>query len=241
VLIMDQTKASEHHQVLMLAVRFGERALPLAWRVAATAGAIGFTGQKTLLDAVTPWLPSGVEVCLMADRFYGTPNLIELAKAKGWSYRLRLKANLRALVESRSATLAQHVGRNGCYLSNVELTHRRVVTNIGIIRDPGHAEPWLIAMSEKPGYLTTLDDAARWGIEPMFADFKSRGFGLEQSQLRRPDRLARLLLVMSLALHVAVSTGLWDATNNPAADEKKPPPVSPEISIGADCPGSPAG
>ena len=78
--------------------------------------------------------------------------------------------------------------------------------------------------SEKPGYLTTLDYAARWGIEPMFSDFKSRGFGLEQSQLRSPDRLARRLLVMSLALHVAVSTGLWDATNNPAADEKSPRP-----------------
>ena len=75
----------------------------------------------------------------------------------------------------------------------------------------------------------------------MFADFKSRGFGLEQSQLRSPDRLARLLLVMSLALHIAVSTGLWDATNNPAANEKKLPSVSPEISIEADCPGSPAG
>jgi hypothetical protein len=34
---------------------------------------------------------------------------------------------------------------------------------------------------------------------------------------------------------------LWDATNNPSADEKKPPPVSPETSIGADCPRSPAG
>src|SRR6201995_1670863 len=241
VLIMDQTKASERHQVLMLAVRFGERALPLAWRVAATAGAIGFPEQKRLLDAVTSRLPSGVEVCLMADRFYGPPALIDLAKTKGWSYRLRLKANLRAVVAGRSTTLVQHAGRSGCYLSNVELTDRRVVTNIGIIRDPGPDEPWLIAMSEKPGYLTTLDYSARWGIEPMFSDFKSRGFGLEQSQLRRPDRLARLLLVMSLALHVAVSTGLWDATNNPAADEKKPPPVSPEIAIEADCPGSPAG
>jgi hypothetical protein len=33
---MDQTKARERHQVLMLAVRCGERALPLAWCVAAT-------------------------------------------------------------------------------------------------------------------------------------------------------------------------------------------------------------
>ena len=29
-LILDQSKISERHQVLMLAVRFGERALPLA-------------------------------------------------------------------------------------------------------------------------------------------------------------------------------------------------------------------
>jgi hypothetical protein len=79
-------------------------------------------------------------------------------------------------------------------------------------------------MSEKPDYLTTLDDAARWGIELMVSDSKSRGFGLEQSQLRSPDRLARRLLVMSLALHVAVSTGLRDATNNPSADEKSPLP-----------------
>jgi hypothetical protein len=32
-LILDQSKMSDRHQVLMLALRWGERALPLAWRV----------------------------------------------------------------------------------------------------------------------------------------------------------------------------------------------------------------
>jgi hypothetical protein len=54
-LILDQSKLSDRHQVLMLALRCGERALPLAWRVEATDGAIGF--EKALLDAVAPWLP----------------------------------------------------------------------------------------------------------------------------------------------------------------------------------------
>ena len=45
-------------------------------------------------------------------------------------------------------------------------------------------------MSAKPGYLTTLGYADRWGIEPMFSDFKSRGFGLEQPHIQYPDRLA---------------------------------------------------
>ena len=84
-------------------------------------------------------------------------------------------------------------------------------------------------MSDTPGYVTTLDYTARWGIEPMFSDFKSRGFGLEQSQLRTPERLARLLLVMSLALYFAVSTGLWDAATNPTVDEKKAPDGNPPI------------
>jgi hypothetical protein len=40
-LIRDQSKISDRYQVLMLAGRVGERALPLAWRVETTAGAIG--------------------------------------------------------------------------------------------------------------------------------------------------------------------------------------------------------
>lgn len=226
-LIMDQTKASDRHQILMLSLRFGDRALPLAWRVEATEGAIGFACQKALLAAITPWLPPETDVCLMADRFYGTPELIAFAIAQGWDYRLRLKGNLSVFIDGHKSRLDQHIDRQRPYLRDVALTWRRVATNIGIINDPGHAEPWFIAMSDEPGYLTTLDYTARWGIEPMFSDFKSRGFGLEQSQLRTPDRLARLLLVMSLALYFAVSTGQWDAANNPSVDEKKLPPVNP--------------
>ena len=115
-------------------------------------------------------------------------------------------------------------------MEDVELTGRRARTHIGIIHDPGHAEPWIIAMYRfalpkgpaKPGYLRTLEYSARWGIEPMFSDFKSRGFGIEDTQLRYADRLDRLILVMALALYVAVSTGQWDAVHHPTPSEKKP-------------------
>jgi hypothetical protein len=73
-LILDQSKMSDRHQVLMLALRWDERALPLAWRVEATDGAIGFETQKALLDVVVAWLPARVR--LMGDRFYGTADLI---------------------------------------------------------------------------------------------------------------------------------------------------------------------
>jgi len=82
-------------------------------------------------------------------------------------------------------------------------------------------------MSEKPGYLSTLDYSNRWGIEPMFSDFKSRGFGIEHTHIHYPERLGRLILVMALALYWAVSTGMWDAIRNPNPAEKKPQTVSP--------------
>jgi hypothetical protein len=94
-------------------------------------------------------------------------------------------------------------------------------------------------MSEKPSYRRTLEYAGRWGIEPMFSDFKSRGFGIEDTQLRYADRLDRLILVMSLALYVAVSTGQWDAAHHPTPSEKKVPQTSPEKSPEAEPLGSP--
>jgi hypothetical protein len=189
-LILDQTTASDRHQILMLSVRWGERALPLAWRVEETAGAIGFATQQELLAVVAGWLPADLGVVLLADRFYGTPAMIRWCRDRGWDYRLRLKGNLLARCGTTRTTTGALALAGGHYFEAVVLTGQRVTTNIGIIRDPGHAEPWIIAMSAKPGYLTTLGYADRWGIEPMFSDFKSRGFGLEQTHIQYPDRLA---------------------------------------------------
>jgi hypothetical protein len=38
----------------------------------------------------------------------------------------------------------------------------------------------------------------------MFSDFKSRGFGLEETQLQVPERLDRLILIMALAMYGCV-------------------------------------
>lgn len=76
-------------------------------------------------------------------------------------------------------------------------------------------------MSERPGYLRILEYSQRWGIEPMFSDFKSRGFGVEDTQIGYADRLDRLILVMALALYWAVSTGQWDALHHATPNEKK--------------------
>jgi len=95
-LILDQSKVSDRHQVLVPSVRWGGRVLPVAWRVAETDGAIGFAVQQDLLDAVRGWLPAETAVALRGDRFHGAPDLIRRCQEHGWDHSLRLKGNLLA-------------------------------------------------------------------------------------------------------------------------------------------------
>lgn len=159
--VLDQSKISDRHHVLMLALRYGERALPLAWRVEATDGAIGFTTQKELLAAA--WLPVGATVRLMGDRFYGTADLIGWCQDHNGGYRFRLKGNLTVFDGTEKTTAAACAKERIFSLEDVELTTRRGRTDIGIIHDPGHPEPWIIALAERPGYLRTLEDG---GVRP---------------------------------------------------------------------------
>lgn len=222
VLMIDQSKASDLHQMVMVSVRVGNRALPLAWRVKETQGTIGFAEQRAALSPVLAMLPDGAKPVLMGDRFYGSPDLIAWCRKQGWRWRLRLKQDLLVFEDGGESTLGECFARGEHRLANVELTHKRVRTHVAMIHEEGHPEPWIIAMSEPPTPHRALDYGLRWGIEAMFSDFKTRGFGLENSQIQYPERLSRLILVMALALYWAVSTGMWDADRNPTPAEKKP-------------------
>jgi Transposase DDE domain len=53
------------------------------------------------------------------------------------------------------------------------------------------------------------DYAQRWGIETLFGIFKTRGFCLESTHLTDPERLSKLIALLSLALCWVVLTGEW--------------------------------
>src|SRR3974377_1247302 len=94
VVMIDQSKVNDAHQMVMVSLRVGERALPLAWRRKKTQAAIGFSTQKEALQAVAALLPEGARVTLMGDRFYGSPALIDWCREKGGGWGLRSKTAL---------------------------------------------------------------------------------------------------------------------------------------------------
>lgn len=221
ILGIDQSKVSDDLQLLMLSIRCGDRALPVAWCVKKTKGNIPFSEQKELLKIVHAYVPKGASVVLMGDRFYGTVDLIAACKGLGWDYRLRLKGNLRVFAGSTETTTGKLAESKATSFEKILLTEAREETNIGVVREEGHPEPWIIAMSKKPTHYRTLDYGMRWSIEALFSDFKTRGFGLEDSQLRYPDRLERLILIMTLALLWSAFSGAFDAFKNSLPYEQK--------------------
>ena len=104
---------------------------------------------------------------------------------------------------------------------NAELYGSGVRTNIGFLQEKGHKEPWIIAMEASPTEKKVRDYGMRWGIENMFSDLKSRGFGLMDSKIQRSERLERLLLIMTIALHWAVSSGIFARQHSAQAGIKR--------------------
>jgi hypothetical protein len=234
IVMMDQSHINDLNEVLMVSLRFRDRALPMAWRVKATQGGIGFEVQEEVLAAVKAMLPQDAAILLCADRFYGTPALVNWCVAAGWDYRIRLKANLTLAHAGGEMTTGEVLALAPEGLTGARLCGTSAATNIFALHEQGHPEPWIIAMAAKPGRVACLDYGLRWGIEAMFSDYKSRGFGLMQSQIQRPDRLEKLILIMAIAMYWAVSCGLQEeAASNPNPSSKKPPARSARCSNSA--------
>jgi hypothetical protein len=221
VLSMDQSQVSKEFECLMVSLRVGERAIPVSWRVIKTKGEIGFDIQKILLQAVFDKMPTSVKIVLMADRFYGTPALISLCQKFKWHYRIRLKGNLTLFHQGGELRSGELIPLGQTALCDVALSNSGVKINIGAIQEQGKPEPWIIAMDCMPTEYKVLDYGMRWSIEPMFSDFKSRGFDITTTQLQHVERIERLILVLSVAYYWAVSTGMQPDLERAKRSKKK--------------------
>lgn len=232
ILMMDQSKISDGMECLMISARLGMRATAIGWKVVQTKGEIGFNEQKELLEKVAKMIPQGINVLLSADRFYGTANLIKWCQDQKWQYRIRLKSNL--ILQHQGGELAtgelQKLGLHA--IEDAELNKTGVKTNIGVLHEQGHKEPWIIAMDCKPNKGRTLDYGMRWGIEALFSDMKTRGFGITKTRLKNPKRIERLILVLAIACFWAISTGMQPREAKKYVSKKKKQEVLSHFSKG---------
>ena len=67
----------------------------------------------------------------------------------------------------------------------------------------------LIVITNHRPHQAIADYGKRWGIETLFGCLKTRGFCLESTHLKDPQRLSRMIALLTIALCWAFLTGEW--------------------------------
>jgi hypothetical protein len=203
-LIIDATRISARRQLVMVAVAYRKRALPLAWTwVSYYKGHVASEVQLALLRRVQGLVPEGVQVILVGDSGFGSVGLMRQAASWGWSYVLRQtgKHLLQPADQAdwqRLDTLLTGSGQQR-WLPDVTFTRRwSQGTHVLAYWGQGEAEAWLLTTNLPTARAARQAYARRMWIEEMFGDWKGHGWDIEPTHLRHPDRLSRLVLAIAL-------------------------------------------
>jgi hypothetical protein len=212
-LIIDGTKVGGGHRLLMVAVAYRRRSLPIAWTwVKGTRGHSLATTQYALFAYIRTLLPEGASVLVVGDSEFGAVELMRHFEQWGWGYALRQKGRTHlSTPESetwqRFDTLLQQPGQS-VWLVDVHFTQCFAFpVNLLAYWQPGEKHPWLLATNLATQQQTLAAYRRRMWIEEMFADFKGHGFDLESSHLRHFARLSRLTLLVALLYLWCVAFG----------------------------------
>ena len=212
-LIIDASKVSFGFQLVMVAIAYRGRALPLAWTwVGYHQGHSTTHKQLALLSYVRSLLPEGLSVSLVGDCEFGRSRLLEYLDHWGWTYALRQPGDHLVMTKQvsrwRRLDSLLAVTNVPLWLGPVLLTQANAYpTHLVLFWRHGEKTPWFLATNLRcPRAALQLYRRRMW-IEQMFGDMKGHGFDLESSHLQHFLRLSRLTLAVCFLYVWLMATG----------------------------------
>ena len=215
-LALDTTVLWNRYCVVMLSVVVHGRAIPLLWQTlehpSASVSAAVVTG---LLQRADRLLTGFSAITVLADRGFPSAELLGWFEGRErWQYVMRLRAD--TWIHGTAAPMGCEVRRlrlacghcrgfrdvqlwgDGCQRANLVLAWP-----VGIKA----SEPWYLVSNCDPSLDLVWTYGQRFCCEQLFRDQKSGIFQLQNSRLRDPSRIDRLLLVVSIAALISSLQG----------------------------------
>jgi len=203
--------------MLSLLTRHG-RATPLVWLTVDTATLKNHRNEYEyqVLVRLADALPSGIKVCIVADRGFGDQKLYHvLSEQLNFDYVIRFRGNITVTArDGETRTAAAWVGPGGRakVLRGAEVTADRYqVGTVLCVRDKDMKQAWCLATSRAEATASELKGlyGKRWGIECGFRDTKDLRFGMGMASIRvsTPARRDRLWLLNALAVALLTLLG----------------------------------
>jgi hypothetical protein len=208
-LALDTTMLWNRICVVVVSVVCHGRAIPLLWQTLEHPSAsVSAAVSIALLEKADRLLAGFGEITLLADRAFPCAELLSWFHGRNrWSYVMRLPGDTE--IHGTAAPLGCQVRRlrlrrgqcrgfrnvrlwaDGSHIANLVLAHP---TGLAV------EEPWYLISNAKPSLDLVWSYGRRFCCEQLFRDQKSGVFQLEDSGLRDPKRLDRLLLVLAIAV-----------------------------------------
>ena len=201
--------------VLALRLVYRERAIPLAWVCyrPGEAPASFSVLIDALIQEVAALVPPDARVVLMTDRGLAWPALVDQCQRVGWSFLLRVQGQTHVRsADGRTSTLRDRVPRPGTRWQGTGCAFEDAGwrdVNVVAAWPRGRDQPWLLVTDLPPTAQRCTDYRHRMDEEASFRDDKSHGFAWHASQVRDPDHMARLLLVLQLAACFVLAQGVF--------------------------------
>lgn len=210
--VMDTTQFGPSCRALVVGVAYAGQVLPLGWRV--IKGSKGHTDpqlQNELLAEIRAYLPPS-QVVLLADSEFSAVEMLAPVQSWGWFFIVRVRGNVSVQLEDGSSFILNQAGLQS---GQTKFWHRILWTakhSFGPLMlvatwQKGEKEPLYVITNTNDMNAALLAYSWRFWIEPLFADFKGRGFHLAHTRIRDPKRLSRLLMVASIAFLWSLATG----------------------------------
>jgi hypothetical protein len=208
-LALDTTMLWNRICVVVVSVVCHGRAVPLLWQTLEHPSAsVSAAVSIGLLEKADQLLAGFGAITLLADRAFPCAELLGWLENKpGWTYVMRLPGDTE--IHGTAAPL-------GCQVRRLRLRRGqcRGFQNVRLWADGSHSanlvlahptglqveEPWYLISNAEPALDLVWSYGRRFCCEQLFRDQKSGVLQLEDSGLRDPQRLDRLLLVVAIAV-----------------------------------------
>ena len=209
-------------QTLLAGVVLKGRSIPIAWASTTNHVYDGHRSrnafEESLLLVLRDMIPRSIKVVLLADRGFGRTALARFCQKQNFGYLIRIQPSVTVRLRGFHGQLLDYPVKKGIakVLKQVRYRSDGAVTQSVVVRWPKNLpkkrdECWFL-MTDQPGTAHQLCRlyGRRMTIEQLFRDDKSKrnGWSLRDTQITRPDRLDRLLLILAIAYLLLCGIGL---------------------------------
>ncbi len=221
ILILDRTNwkwGKKDINILLLSVAYKGIGIPLYWSVSANSGSSSTEARKEVLKTVLEKIGPRRIQAFLADREFIGGDWFYFLKKRKIPFVIRIKKNtmaggIRKFYQVPILELWKARGKASS-IKNYPVLIWGHLLYVSIVQAKKAKEPMIVASNQEfPDAISLY--RRRWEIETLFGCLKTRGFRMEDTHITSPEKIEKLLFVLSIAFVWSYKLGVVKRKEDP--------------------------